>query len=186
MTQWNSEEQARNEQPVRPDDESGKTTPSGGRDRGQTSSQQTTTPPKQDSESIHEQLTRDLQRLAETFNDVRDKRQAMNIVDVNETIADPSQNEISRIMEPKAKLAQPIPRNAGATNGASHRCHARRPSVLDCRPIILAQTISKENNPQNNRDAGRAQSGNHRNAAAPPDRPAAYFIPPDRMKSPFK
>ena len=32
---------------------------------------------------IYEQHSRDLQRLAETFNDVRDKRQAMNTVDVN-------------------------------------------------------------------------------------------------------
>lgn len=184
MTQCKPEEQARNEQPMRRDDESGEKTPSGGRDRGQTFSQQKTTPPTRD--SLQDQLSRDLQRLAETFNDVRDKRKAMNMVDVNETFDDAPQNEISRIMESIPKLAQPIPRNAGATNGASHRCHARRPSVLDCRPIILAQTNSKENDPQPNRDAGRAPNGNHRNAAAPPDRPAAYFIPPDRIKSPFK
>ncbi|KNZ54614.1 hypothetical protein VP01_28g5 [Puccinia sorghi] len=207
MTQCKPEEQARNEQPMRrgkkayqaplplfflscpnnqKDDESGEKTPSGGRDRGQTFSQQKTTPPTRDSEyppifffnNILFQLKPD-----KTFNDVRDKRKAMNMVDVNGRnmiwLARPRANEISRIMESIPKLAQPIPRNAGATNGASHRCHARRPSglsklqllfLLDCRPIILAQTNSKENNPQPNRDAGRAPNGNHRNAAAPPDR----------------
>ncbi|EFP85316.2 hypothetical protein PGT21_014884 [Puccinia graminis f. sp. tritici] len=191
MTKWDIRNLPQDEEALSSDDEIDLGEVRAPRDRGHTFTE------TKSSLADRESLLRDLARLATVFDDVREKRpDALTRVDEDDgsegieclqegsTTPDestPLTADTSAAKRQKITLESP-PRNPD-TNGISHKHHARKPSMIDCRSI---QSPSKEKEkPQEvKRDPGhQAQSGSHPHKIPGPEQPGAFAYPAKSSKA---
>ncbi|PLW27942.1 hypothetical protein PCANC_25987 [Puccinia coronata f. sp. avenae] len=177
MTNWDIRELAQEKPPVSSDDEMDLGSVPPPRDRGQTFSQ------SKINAADRESLMRDLDRLNTVFNDVRETRTPLTRVQKAEAFPDPPENENPRKIE-CSKPTEAAPRNATEINGANRKGHARRPSVMDYRPIQVAPMAnSTKDLYEPNRDGNQAQKITHLVPSTTPEKAEKYTFPSKPLKS---